>query len=384
LEVLNVTHLISGDLWAGAETATYHLLRALEARADTTVRALLLNEGELARRLAAAGIETAIVPERGQTFRALRRAVANKLGGSDLVHAHRYKESALAAASAVPWVATQHGRPEPFAGTAGLRMALYIGLDIALKRMSARRVIAVSAEVECWLRRRVGAAKVVRIANGITDPAAQVALVPWEQRPARVGVLARLVPVKGVDLAIDAVAHCPGLELEIVGDGPERGALERRVAALPPEAGARIEFAGFDPEPLARVARWRALLLPSHHEGNPISALEALALGTPVVAGNLRGVADILGDPDDHRAGRTLGGFNLPNRDPGTWATALEVIARADAEARRASRAARERFLAAFTARIPAEKLRAVYAEALTGSHSGARNPAQQRAAHSR
>ena len=382
--MLTVTHLISGDLWAGAETATYHLIRALAARTDTIVRAVLLNDGELARRLGEAGIETAIVPERGKSFRSLRRAVADELDGSDMVHAHRYKESVLAASSGVPWVATQHGRPEPFGGVAGLRMGLYIALDIALKRMSARRVVAVSAEVEEWLRPRVGRNKTVLIANGITDPAVQVAPPPWEQRPARVGVLARLVPVKGVELAIDAVALCPGLDLEIVGDGPEREALERRIAALPAEAAARIVFAGFDPEPLPRVARWRALLVPSHHEGNPISVLEALSLGTPVVAGTLRGVADILGDSEEHPSSGALGGFNLPDRDPQTWAAALAGIAKADPEARSASQAARARFLSAFTAQVPAEKLRELYAEALDGSRAGARNPTQQQAAHNR
>ena len=101
--MLTVTHLISGDLWARAETATYHLIRALAARTDTIVRAVLLNDGELARRLGEAGIETAIVPERGKSFRSLRRAVADELDGSDMVHAHRYKESVLAASSGVPW-----------------------------------------------------------------------------------------------------------------------------------------------------------------------------------------------------------------------------------------------------------------------------------------
>ena len=373
-----VTHLISGDLWAGAEIATYHLIRALAARADTTVRAVVLNEGELARQLALAGVETVIVPERGRSFRSLRRAVVEQLDLSDLVHAHRYKESVLAASSGLPWVATQHGRPESFGGVAGLCMGLYLGLDVALKRISARRVVAVSTEVEEWLGPRVGRAKTVCIANGIFDPAPQVAPAPWEERSPRVGVLARLVAVKGVELAIDAVARCPGLDLEIVGDGPERGALEQRVAALPGDVAARIEFAGFDPAPLSRVARWRALLVTSHHEGNPISVLEALALGTPVVSGNLRGVADILGKRGE--GSPALGGWDLPDRDPQTWAAALERIAKAEPEARDASQAARARFLSAFTAELPAQKMRGVYAAALAGFP----DEAQQRATRSR
>jgi len=382
--VLTVTHLISGDLWAGAETATYHLIRALAARDDMAVRAVVLNEGELARRLTSAGVETAIVPEGGRSFRSLHRAVAKELEGSDVVHAHRYKESALAAAAGVPWVATQHGRPESFGGLAGLRMGAYIGLDLALKRFSARRIIAVSREVEEWLGPRVGRNKVARIANGIIDPAPQIAPLPFEDRPARVGVLARLVPVKGVELAIDAIARCPGLDLEIVGDGPEREALERRIEQHPSDVAARIEFSGFDPEPLARVARWRALLVTSHHEGNPISVLEALALGTPVVSGNLRGVADILGNPGNGFPAGSRGGWNLPDRNPQSWAAVLERIAKAEPEARDASQAARERFLSAFTAEVPAEKLRAVYAAAFASPRRKTPELTQQQATRNR
>ncbi len=164
--VLRVTHLISGDLWAGAETATFHLIRALAQRSDTRVSAVVLNEGELARRLKGSGIETTIVPESGRSFRELRKEVAAALSKSQVVHAHRYKESLLASLCGVPWVATQHGRPEPFSGIAGLRMALYLALDILLKRFSARRVLAVSAAVEESLRPPVGRATQVRGYDG--------------------------------------------------------------------------------------------------------------------------------------------------------------------------------------------------------------------------
>ena len=352
--MLRVSHLISGDLWAGAEAASFHLISALARQPATRVRAVVLNEGELAERLRSAGVEVCLEPEGGRGFRALLRAVRERLAGSDLVHAHRYKEDLLAACSGLPWIATQHGRPEPFRGAAALRMRAYLALDLALKRFAARRVIAVSSEVEQWLHRRVGRARTARIWNGIGDPASAVSPTPWPERPLRVGVLARLVPVKGVELAVDAVARVPRLELEIVGDGPERGALERRVR----DSGAadRIHLVGFDPQPLPRVARWRALLATSHHEGNPISVLEALALGTPVVAGDLPGVDEIL-------EGR--GGWGLGTRDPEAWARRLAGLGDPGGPGAEASRAARERFLSAFTAEAAARRTRALYEESL-------------------
>lgn len=353
---LRVIHLASGDLWAGAEVATFHLVCALTARDDVSVSAVVLNEGELSSRLAAAGVDVAVEPEAGRGLRRLAAAVRGRLARADLVHAHRYKEDVLAALSGRPWVATQHGRPEPFTGAARHRMRVYEGLDLAAKRLSARAVVGVSEEVLRWLRPRVGAGKAVLGWNGIADPALVTPTPPWTSRAGRVGVLARLVPVKDVGLAIDVLARAPGLALEIVGDGPERGALEQRARAS--GAGDRIVFRGFDPSPLAHVGAWRAVLVTSHHEGNPIGVLEAIALGTPVVHPGLPGVTEILAGADAGNAG---------SREPGALASALVAIVHDEARGRAASEAARARFLEAFTAERAAARMAGLYRAVLEG-----------------
>ncbi len=352
-----VVHLISGVLWAGAEVATFHLVCALAARSDCEVSALVLNRGPLFDRLREAGVCVSLESEAGRGFLSLARAVRDRVAGADLVHAHRYKEDLLAAASGRPWIATQHGRPESFRGSARLRAAIYRGLDLAAKRFSARAVVAVSDDVASWLRPRVGARKVSVVWNGIDDPAAGAAIGPWRSRALRVGVLARLVPVKDVGLAIDAVARTPDVELEIVGDGPERASLEAHV--LRSAARERVRFVGIDPAPLSRVASWRALLVTSVHEGNPIGVIEALALGTPVVHANVAGVADVLGG---------CGGLAASDRSPGAVADALQRLVADDVAGEAASLAARARFLAAFRADAAAERMVAIYRRALAAS----------------
>jgi glycosyltransferase involved in cell wall biosynthesis len=167
-------------------------------------------------------------------------------------------------------------------------------------------------------------------------------------------VLARLRPVKGIDLAIRAIAMLPDVELEIVGEGPERAALMERARAL--RAAHRVRFTGFDPNPGARLARWRLLLVPSLHEGNPIGVIEALAFGTPVLAGPLPGVDEIL----DGRGGRLL-----PDRDPLRWAAAIRDAVDDPAFGCAASAQGRARFAESFTAIAAAQRMLGVYRAAL-------------------
>jgi glycosyltransferase involved in cell wall biosynthesis len=104
--------------------------------------------------------------------------------------------------------------------------------------------------------------------------------------PDRFNLLAvgRMKPVKGFDLLLDAVARLDSgsFHLTIVGDGPVRGALERQAKAL--GITGMCTFTGFQPNPFPYMRKADLLMLTSRHEGSPNTALEALALGTPVLA----------------------------------------------------------------------------------------------------
>ena len=93
----------------------------------------------------------------------------------------------------------------------------------------------------------------------------------------------RLTHQKGFDRLVDMVAGGERDDrLCILGDGPDRSALEGRVQEY--GAAGRIRFAGFDPAPWPFYAGADAVLVPSRWEGLPNVALEALACGTPVIA----------------------------------------------------------------------------------------------------
>lgn len=126
--------------------------------------------------------------------------------------------------------------------------------------------------------------------------------------PPTIVIASRLVPVKGIDVAIEAMAHVrSAARLVIAGDGPARAELSRL-------ASSRIAFLGAVPtserDRLLREAS--AVLVPSRvlpsgrSEGTPTIALEALAAGVPVIASDVGGLSALsaiaLVPPEDPRA----------------------------------------------------------------------------------
>ncbi len=93
----------------------------------------------------------------------------------------------------------------------------------------------------------------------------------------------RLTHQKGFDRLIDMMTHLPpDTVLTILGDGPDGEKLRAQAASQ--GLTTRVRFGGFTPNPFPHYAGADAFLLPSRWEGQANAALEALALGTPVIA----------------------------------------------------------------------------------------------------
>jgi len=83
----------------------------------------------------------------------------------------------------------------------------------------------------------------------------------------------------------------------MVGDGPEREMLERRAHEL--GIMRNTLFLGYQEEVAPYYAAFDAMILPSGNEGTPVSAIESLAAGRPVVATRVGGVPDVVRDGED-------------------------------------------------------------------------------------
>ncbi|MGB2875030.1 MAG: glycosyltransferase [Gaiellaceae bacterium] len=139
----------------------------------------------------------------------------------------------------------------------------------------------------------------------------------WELSPGTRLVLAvgRLVEQKHHALAIRALADVPDATLVIAGQGPLRAELER--VAVKAGVADRVVFAGLRPDARALMGAADAVVLPSRWEGLPLTALEALASGTPLVATDVRGVRELVVDGRDAL---------LVPEEPGPLAAALRRV----------------------------------------------------------
>ena len=113
-----------------------------------------------------------------------------------------------------------------------------------------------------------------------------------------IGSVGRLAYVKGYDRLIQALftVYCSPFTgyLLLVGDGPERRALEEQARLL--GAADRVRFAGFQSDPAPYLAAMDAFVLPSRSEGVSISLLEAMAAGVPVFATDAGASREVIED----------------------------------------------------------------------------------------
>jgi glycosyltransferase involved in cell wall biosynthesis len=122
---------------------------------------------------------------------------------------------------------------------------------------------------------------------------------PAELEPGTFVFVGRLTRQKTLRVALEALARVPAARLALVGDGPLRTELE--IAAGELGVADRTRFVGALPRPgvLAYLAGARAALLTSDWENLPHAAVEALAVGTPVVSTAVGGVPEVVHDDEN-------------------------------------------------------------------------------------
>jgi glycosyltransferase involved in cell wall biosynthesis len=131
-----------------------------------------------------------------------------------------------------------------------------------------------------------------------------------------IGVVGRLVPIKDIGTFLEAAAlvrnSFPTSRFAVVGDGQERDLLEARVPTL--GLSGVVRFFGWRRDMAAIYGDLDVVVNSSKNEGTPVSLIEALAGGRPVVATRVGGTPDLLGDDR---------GLLVPAGDPPALATGI-------------------------------------------------------------
>lgn len=327
---LRILHIFSGDLWAGAERMIWTLLRQLSKQPQVDICALSLNEGELTAALRASGIETLVVSESDRTFFDLVTETGRifQRREIDIIHAHRNKENLLAwcvrrQLGARFLVSTLHGLSEVRNGwnVDRWRRCIVERVDEMLLRQAFDSVVAVSEDIRRTLLQSKGfiQPQVTVIHNGIDLPM----WMPVPERPSIpfcIGSVGRCVPVKDFPLfiAIGKALVTAGEEVRLVmlGEGPQKAELKGLVTREGLDSV--VSFAAPCADPTDFYRSLDLYLNTSKHEGIPLSVLEAMAQGIPVVAPAVGGIPEILRDRE--------GGFLVVRRTASAFAEACQRV----------------------------------------------------------
>ena len=294
-----------GELFGGVERHILGILGGLLTQ-GVSPELLLFHDGELAAQARELGIEPVILSGSNRSILSTIRRLARILEQAHIrvVHVHGYKATVFCALArrrySFALVKTEHGLSEPMTGRPirALRERLYRLLDSMATRKSNAMVCYVTEELLAHYQRTHLGLRVLIIPNGVSNIDHDQKKPPeYRKNRFNVAIVGRIDTVKGHHLAIEALAEeClpPDVVLYIVGAGPCESAL--RMLAETRGVAHRVHILGFRRNVYDYIAHCHALLMPSLHEGLPFTLLEAMALGTPIIAARVGGLAEVLED----------------------------------------------------------------------------------------
>jgi glycosyltransferase involved in cell wall biosynthesis len=315
--------------------------------------------------LRAAGVQTLTLDNLGAPISPLRdlRALGEirallKAHRPDLVTTHSSKAGVLGRVAArslgIPVIFTAHG----WAFTPGVpprEAAVYRWVERLLAPLASRIITVSEFDRQLALAQGVSSSqKLVTIHNGIADIDPELRADP-SRSPPRLTMVARFEPQKDHGTLLNALAGLKdqAWRLDLIGDGPllaEAKALSRHLGLTD-----RIKFWGQRMDVDARLAEAQVALLVTNWEGFPLSILEAMRAGLPVVASAVGGIAESVRD------GET--GFTVPKGDVEGLQQRLKQLLADPALRVRMGRSGRQFYERNFTLTHTVERTLAVYKE---------------------
>jgi glycosyltransferase involved in cell wall biosynthesis len=303
-----VVHYVDSNTYGGCEAVVLLLLSGLDRKLWRPM--LFYHEGVGIERLLAEAARNDVpcrpvprITNRNLPAALIRFAGELRRAQASVFHMHlnwplgcRYATTAALVARVPAVVSTAHL-------CAPVNDIRFGAMRMRLRTAIVDRYVAVSSAMTAGLRDTLGIpeAKIRVIQNGIDvgafgrpcDPALRAQLSGGTNRPL-VFTPARLHAQKGHTFLLEAAAQVPDAIFVLAGDGEERPRLEEQAGQL--QIADRVRFLGNRQDIPALMACCDLFVLPSLYEGLPLSVLEAMAAGRPVVATAVSGTPEAVID----------------------------------------------------------------------------------------
>ncbi len=311
-----ILYVITTSDLGGAEAMLETLINRLNSRRFIPVLCTLCHQGKIAQKIAAQGVATVNLgmspkPRLQEMFTGVRQ-----LGRVIDEHEVHLVQSQLYRANVLVAIASRIARRRPRVvavqhSLKHYKKSIIAAMTAFLTRPLCHRLVAVSEAVKQKLVRLEGLSprSITVIDNGIDTEKykpsqREEACLALNLNPEAVivGTVGRITRVKGLRYLIKALGrareHTVLLELVVVGDGPERPALENLSREL--GLGDQVSFLGVRREVEKIYPAFDIFALPSIREASPMALLEAMACGVSVVASRVGGIPFIV---DDNHSG---------------------------------------------------------------------------------
>lgn len=366
---MKVLHVIDSSGIYGAEVMLLNLMREQQALGVTPALMCFADRGTTKQALCEAAVDRGVrtvcfSPGAWSPVAAGRRVceIARALE-ADLIHSHGYKGDILL--GLVPRARRQVAVVSTIHGWISVRIFTKIWCYCTVDKLMLRRLDAV-VNVTTATKSISGVRRFI-VENGIPELAFDLQSVLSNDRAVSslrrsgclVGTVSRLSEEKGVRYLIDAVGRLVrenyDVRAAIVGDGPQRGYLQKLIDRQ--GLSERVVLVGFKEQAHNYIPLFDVFVLPSLTEGMPMTILEAMQAGVPIVASRVGGVPDVLGHGD-------LGILVKP-RDAAALAAAVSSVLAQRAEAARMADRARHVALDRYSSLRMAEGYLRVYREVL-------------------
>lgn len=333
--------------WAGAPIHVLTLVSALQTSFEVFV--VFGEDGPVRQALLEKGVTSKVVPTLRSSINPIRdfrclmaflKIVRSER--PDLLHAHSSKAGMIARMAAyiqrLPCLYTVHGWGFG-AGRTALQSALVFWVERVFSYIPGTAYLFVShADRQVGIARlKLDPNRCLTVHNGMADHGYRAQV----ESSTTVIMAARVCHAKDHDVLLQSFENCrTAFRLVLIGEGTDSPGFHSRVMTETPEKHAYVDCLGLSDQIPQQLAQAGIFVLCSRYEGLPLSIIEAMCAGLPIVATNVGGVRELV----EHG----VNGFLVPAGNPAELSDCLDRLQSDIALRVRMGRASRERYLSSF------------------------------------